>query len=391
MSDEVFQGLESSRPFFPRLGKVSGLFSKVGKTAGLTFPSLGKNKGVGFQSLEKRGGSALIVVMWVLLILALLVTSMVYDMHIEASITAYQRNRTQAQQFAKAGVEFARYLLWKSVKVRPAMGTATDDDPDIFLQAVRLQRGMSVTNYVHEFGVDGDEGPVGKFTLSLIPEQAFRNINRLNPDTEWPLLLQQAGITEDLYPELVDCVMDWIDANDNARVNGAESDDPYYVDRGYPTKNALLDSVEELLMIKGWTKAMVFGGSAVHDGDPSLTGIAPLATVWGDGRINVNAAPREVLMTLPTIDDVVADDIIAQRTPENTEGTIDEGYKNDNEVFARSRVSKGLQGMLTAVEHHFMRVQVRGECQGVHSGIRCVMWNDNRKFQPVFWREGEEP
>ena len=48
--------------------------------------------------LKTRGGSALIVVMWVLLILALLVSSMVYDMHIEATLTAYQRNRTQAQQ-----------------------------------------------------------------------------------------------------------------------------------------------------------------------------------------------------------------------------------------------------------------------------------------------------
>lgn len=366
MGDGVFQGLEKYSRFFP---------------------GLGKKQRAGVQAPGNRGGSALIVVMWVLLILALLVTSMVYDMHVEASITAYQRNRTQAQQFAKAGAEFARYLLWKSVKVKPAMGTATDDDPDIFLQAVRLQRGMSVTNYVREFGENGE---LGKFTLTMIPEQAFRNINRLNPDTEWPLLLRQAGIPEDLYPELVDCVMDWIDGNDTMRVNGAESDDAFYVERGYPVKNAMLDTVEELLLIKGWTKAMVFGGIP-REGEDPLTGVGPLATVWGDGRINVNSASREVLLTLPTIDDVVADDIIAQRTPENTEGTIDEGYKTDNEVFARTRASPALQGVLTAAEHHFMRVLIRGECQGVHSGIRCVMWNDNRRFQPVFWREGEEP
>ena len=345
-------------------------------------------EGTGGRARSKpnaRGGSALIVVMWVLLILALLVSSMVYDMHIEATLTAYQRNRTQAQQFAKAGIEYARYLLWKSAKIQPAAGMANGEDPDVFLMAARLQKGMAVTNYVHEF----DENK--KFTVTLIPEQAFRNINRLNKDTEWPLLLQQAGIAEDLYPELLDCVMDWIDANDTTRVNGAESDDAFYVDRGYPTKNALLDSVEELLMIKGWTKSMVFGGPAPRDGDPPLTGVAPLATVWGDGRINVNSAPREVLLTLPTVDETVADDIIAQRTPEGTEGTIDEGYRNTSEIFARTRTSPALQGLLTTSEHHFMRVIVRGECEGVHSGIRCVMWNDNRRFQPVSWREGEEP
>lgn len=338
--------------------------------------------------MENRGGSALIVVMWVLLILALVVSSMVFDMHVEASITAYQRNRVQAQQYAKAGIEYARYLLWKSVRVRPQLGMPNDEDPEVFLHAARLQKGLSVTNLVREFG---EEGADGKFTLTLVPEQAFRNINKLNPDTEWPLLLRQAGIPEDLFPELVDCVMDWIDGNDTMRVNGAESDDAYYVERGYLVKNAMLDTVEELLMIKGWTKAMVFGGLPLREGEDPLPGVAPLATVWGDGLINVNAASREVLLTIPTVDETVADDIIAQRTPENTEGTIDEGYRNVSEVFARTRTSPALQGLFTANEHRFMRVLVRGECQGVHSGIRCVMWNDNRRIQPVFWREGEEP
>ena len=102
--DGVFQALE----------KRKASFSKPWKTSRPTLPMLGKSRRSGFQGLENRGGSALIVVMWVLLILALLVSSMVYDMHIEASLTAYQRNRTQAQQFARAGVEYARYLLWKS-------------------------------------------------------------------------------------------------------------------------------------------------------------------------------------------------------------------------------------------------------------------------------------
>ena len=370
----LFQGLE----------KQPADFSKAWKKTRNVFPRFGNPPVGGFQGLENRG-SALIVVLWVLLIMALLVSSMVFDMHIEAGITAYERNRTQAQQFARAGVEFARYLLWKSVKIQPAAGMDRGEDPDVFLAAAHLQRGLAVTNYVHDFGEDG------KFTVSLIPEQAFRNINRLNESTEWPLLLQEAGIPEDLYPDLVDCVLDWIDADDDARVNGAESDDPFYVARGYPTKNAPLDSVEELLMIKNWTKAMVFGGPAPRTGDPAMTGVAPLATVWGDGRINVNAASREVLLTIPTIDETVADDIITQRVQEGTAGTIDEGYRSVNEVFARTRATPILANLFTTSEHHFMRVLARGEFAGVHSSIRCVMWNDTRKFQPVFWREGEEP
>lgn len=332
--------------------------------------------------LGQRRGSALIVVLWILLILALLVSSMAFDMHIEAGITAFERNRTQAQQSARAGVEFARYLLWKSQRVHSELPMPNDEDERGFFSAAWLQRGRAVTNYVHEFENSA-------FTLDMIPEQAFRNVNQLR-ETEWPPVLAEANIPEDLWPDLTDCVLDWIDANDVARVNGAESDDPFYLDRDYPTKDAALDTVEELLMIKGFTKAMVFGGPAPNEKELPLTGLAQLLTVWGDGKVNINAASREVLLTIPTVDDAVAADIIAQRAgPDGIEGTLDDGFVNLNDAFAKTRLMPAIQNILTTSEHRFMRIVVRGECAGVQSIIRCVMWNDSRKIQPVFWREGE--
>ena len=332
----------------------------------------------------RNRGSALIVVLWVLLIMALLVSSMAFDMHIEAGITAYQRNRVQAQQLARAGVEWARYLLWKAQRIHPELPMDNGEDEQVFLAAAWLQHGLAVTNYVRELGA-------GRFTLDLIPEQAFRNVNTLS-ETDWPLVLAQTGIPEDLWPELTDCLLDWTDANDTARVNGAESDDAFYIERGYPTKNAKLDTVEELLMIKGFTKAFVFGGQPVHEKDPPITGLASLLTVWGDGRINVNSASREVLLTLPTVDEVVVNDIMTQRLgPDGIAGTLDDGFTSVNDVFARTRLSPALQNLVTTSEHRIMRVVVRGECEGVHSGIRCVILNDTRKIQPVFWREGETP
>ena len=339
-----------------------------------------------FKSMKNQRGSALIVVLWILLILALLVSSMAFDMHIEAGITAYQRNRLQAQQCARAGAEFARYLLWKAQQVHPELPMPDGEDEQVFLAATWLQRGLSLTNYVREFAA-------GKFTLDMIPEQAFRNVNMLR-ETDWPLVLPVANVPEELWPELTDCFLDWTDPNasDAARVNGATSEDPFYVDRGYPTKNAPLDTVEELLMIKIFTKASVFGGPPLNDKDPPMTGLAPLLTVWGNGQVNVNSASREVLLTLPTVDEATADDVITQRAgPDGIVGTLDDGYVNLNDAFAKTRLNPGLGSLVTTSEHRFMRILVRGECAGVRSGIRCVMWNDNQKIQPVFWREGETP
>lgn len=352
---------------------VQPSFSKPWKRGPASFPRLGN-----------RDASALIVVLWVLLILALLITSMAYDMHVEAGITVYQRNRVQAQQFARAGVEFARYLLWKAQIIKPEMGLPRGEDEEVFLMAARVQRGLAITNYVREF-------ETGRFSLEMIPEQAFRNVNLLD-ETEWPLVLAQVGVAEDLWPELIDCFIDWIDANDTMGINGAEEDDPFYIERGYSPKNAKLDTVEELLMIKGFTKAIVFGGPSPCKDALPMPGLAPLLTVWGDGRVNVNSASREVLLTIPTVDEAVADDIIAQRVgPDGIPDTLDDGFMSVNDVLSRTRTAPEIQKRITTGEHHFMRVLVRGECEGVRSGIRCVIWSDDRKIQPMFWREGETP
>jgi type II secretory pathway component PulK len=343
-----------------------------------------KMKRSAFPRPGNRDASALIVVLWILLLLALLISSMAYDMHVEAGITTYQRNRVQAQQCARAGVEFARYLLWKAQVIKPEMGLPSGEDEEVFLAATRVQRGLALTNYVREF-------ETGRFVLEMIPEQAFRNVNKLD-ETDWPAVLAQAGIPEDRWPELMDCFQDWTDANDTVNINGAEEDDAFYVERGYPPKNAKLDTVEELLMIKGFTKAIVFGGANAYKDAPPVAGLAPLLTVWGDGRVNVNAASREVLLTILTVDEAVADDIIAQRAgADGIPDTLDDGFTSVNDVLSRTRTAPEIQRRITTGEHHFMRVVVRGECAGVRSGIRCVLWSDDRKIQPVFWREGETP
>ena len=91
--------------------------------------------------------------------------------------------------------------------------------------------------------------------------------------------------------ELLDAIKDWIDADDE--VTGAGAEGAFYagLERPYAAKNAPLDCIEELLMVKGMTRDLFYGTA-------ESPGLAQCLTVFGDGKININTAPKPVLRAL---------------------------------------------------------------------------------------------
>ena len=91
--------------------------------------------------------------------------------------------------------------------------------------------------------------------------------------------------------ELLDAIKDWIDADDE--VTGAGAEGAFYarLEKPYTAKNAPLDCIEELLMVKGVTRDLFYGAR-------ESPGLAQYLTVFGDGRININTASKPVLRVL---------------------------------------------------------------------------------------------
>jgi len=89
----------------------------------------------------------------------------------------------------------------------------------------------------------------------------------------------------------VDAIKDWMDENDEVTGFGAEN--MYYkgLEEPYACKNAPLDCIEELLMIKGITEDLYYGTG-------ETPGIAEYFTLYGRGKININSAPGLVLRAL---------------------------------------------------------------------------------------------
>jgi general secretion pathway protein K len=330
---------------------------------------------------RRRGlseGSALILALLVLLLLSLLVTSFTFDMRVAAGIASRHRRRARAQALALAGVEWARCALAWSAAVDPEGDPG--EDPDLHLAAVHLARGVPVSDLVRPLGD-------GAFRLHIVPEQGRRDVNRLTTD-EWYALLRLGGVPPEQWDELVDGFMDWIDEDDLRRLHGAESDDPFYVERGVEARNAPIPVLSEMALIKGFDPAILYGGPARDPMDPPWPGIAAWLTTWGDGRVHLNAASREVLLTIPGLADWQADALIeARRGVDGLEGTETDGFDSVPQALASAGLEEEYGAFFVTGRPEYVRVAVAGEVQGLRTAIWCVLHVSGPNITVVSWRE----
>jgi general secretion pathway protein K len=143
----------------------------------------------------------------------------------------------------------------------------------------------------------------GSFSLLIEDEGGKISVNRLvsgsgyNAPVRDLLLRLLTGpdfhLSQERAGEIVNAIKDWIDADDEVTGTGAEGG--YYagLDRPYAAKNAPLDCIEELLMIKGVTRELFYG-----TGDSP--GLLMCLSVFGDGKININTAPKEMRLNCST-------------------------------------------------------------------------------------------
>ena len=332
----------------------------------------------------RQAGAALIVALWTVLILSLLISGLAYEMHVEAGITSHARKRMKAQVAARGGVEYAKFLLAKSFESN-AFEEGEEEKEDLRILAKNLGRGIGVAGATVAMGES-------KAAVDILPEAGRRNVNKL-ADEDWEELLDQAGVPEEKWPELIDCFMDWTDPGDEHRLNGAEEDDAYYKAQGYKPKNAPLDTVDELLLIKGFTPAIVYGGPPPDPKSEPLRGIAHLLTTFGDGKVNVNTASREVLLTLTAangkmMDDWVVDDILKYRLGDDgIPNTKDDGFDSVQDAIGKTGMDASLADKISVSDRQFVRVVSIGENGGVESGTWAVFEVGEKKVTPIYWRE----
>jgi general secretion pathway protein K len=256
------------------------------------------------QGASAKKGIALIMVIWVLTILMVLVISFSFMTRTETYATLAFKEGTEKKLLAEAGIERGILeLFYRNVNKNQA----------IILEGHEVWRidGRSYKDKVGE----------GEYSVMITDESGKIDINAITDANSDILrnLIKNLGIQEEEVNTIVDSILDWKDADDLHHLSGAEDDYYMSLPNPYKAKNANFDTLEELLLVKGITSEILYGND-------EKKGIIDLLTIYlKTSKINVNAAPKEVLMALPGITPEIADSIISFREHDEIKNTGDAG------------------------------------------------------------------
>ncbi|MGA0333819.1 MAG: general secretion pathway protein GspK [Kiritimatiellia bacterium] len=330
-----------------------------------------------------KQGSALLLALITVILLSALMVSFLFRIHLEADLAVRERFGMKAQALSRAGQEYAKYLLIQANKA--GNEPADDMTEELFITAKNLQRGNAIQNYKVEM-------EDGEILLSISPETSRRNVNSLS-DPDWEQMLENSGVPPEMHARLIAAFRDWTDADEATRLLGAEEDDRYYQDLGLPVKNGPVESLSELAMIRGFTKAILYGGTLeeYHEQpEITVTGIAGLLTVYGNNTVNLNAASREVLMSLSGIREEQVDQLLEGRAgTDGIFGTEDDGYSTLDQGLANAGLSTDTRELFTLSDFSWVRVTSAGVAGGIRKGSLAIYEYSGMDFVLVSYEERE--
>jgi general secretion pathway protein K len=191
------------------------------------------------------------------------------------------------------------------------------------------------------------------------------------------LTLPEFGLDERKAGELVDAIKDWIDADNEVTGAGAESS--YYESLALPyaAKNAALDCIEELLMVKGITKD-IFAGTK------EKPGLAQYVTVYGDGPVNINTAPQMVLRSLSSnISPEIAGKMDQYRKSAGNDLSDPLWYKRVPEL-----AGEAINPVLITTRSNYFKISSSGKLNNMARNVSGIIrrYSDRKAFQIINWR-----
>lgn len=254
--------------------------------------------------MSPRRGSILIAVLFVMVVLSLLTLSFAYRAGLRAR-SARDRavhRRLRAEAASAASVALAALRSDANEFDHPA-------------EAWHSHRPFWDEAWLRDGGGGGSAAPEFVTDYHVIDEEGKLHVSRASGEA-----LGGMGMTK----QQIAALFDWTDGDEDAPGEGAETQFYAAQPSPYRSKNAAPELLDELLMVRGFGRADFNGEDANHnglldsaeddgvesppadDGDGRLRlGWVDLLTCAGDGRMNINTAPREVLETLPLSDGAV--------------------------------------------------------------------------------------
>lgn len=386
---------------------------------------------------QHEQGIVLIITLWVIVVLSVTAVTFLRQVQLETKMVGFQRDTAIADQIAKAGLRQALVLLREDIikdygedfqetiysfrendaYVYDGGNEAWADNPEYYLDVPFYENGERIGYYYVKVEDEASKFPINneKTTIDQIQK-----------------LLQLTGVDEEEARSLAAALIDWRDPDfqvvevtgrsfgrgDGANENSFYSGERKARENQIPSvvfKNAPIDSVDELLLIPGFTPEIVYGtvepdqnqGRGSRSRQTRLRkgeylGLQHFITVY-DSRANMNTVKKEVLEALlygPLAGEAESlaeewvdyrdgrdrqtytDDDQVMKTPDNSD--MDEMHYTEarnwtNQVFA------SVQDFVQLQSKNFV-VNCYAEYQGIYKGYRAVVqrWYIPWDRLPVF-------
>lgn len=300
-----------------------------------------------------RRGIALVIVMIVLTVLTVLAGGFAFSMKVETRLASNGSREPAMDWLGRSGVELARYVLSMQALLTPGYDALNQ----------KWAGGSGETNEVlAAIMLENNQLGEGKYSIHIVDLDRRININIASDE-----LLQQALQTMGADPReaggIVEGVRDWIDEDDHPHLVGAESDDylstPNPGFMPYFAKNGPIDDMTELLLVRGVTPELFWGGAHVGAASVGLrafsgraqggqqqvasaVGLVDIFTPISGPTVNINTVSMEVLLCIPGVDpDVAAAIIQARAGPDGVDGSDDDmPFRNIGELINVPGVSR---------------------------------------------------
>lgn len=250
-------------------------------------------------SKNSQPGAILIIVLWFIMFISVLVATIASETRLSAKIVFYNKEALK---------DWGRTLqALRAAEMEIMLVNMPPSPDDKKRQDYEFEGKRKWKHRLNGQPLDLAYPIADNITVRIYDNAGKINIRGLSPQKMRPLLGKRIGNDEEKLQVLLDALMDWTDTDDLKRMHGAEKEYYEELDPPYQPRNAPLETVEELLLIKGF--AEVFKGVEL---DTAFTMYGGTQSI-----INLNLATKEALMLIPGVDEASANKILVKRRTED--------------------------------------------------------------------------
>ena len=349
------------------------------KTLNPSSPPLAKG---GWGGFGNSSGVALIIVLWVVTILSVIALEFCFAMRTEVNITKNFKEEVQLYAVAEGGVHraIAELVLKHDQRIQQMRkGWIGEELPLEKKEWVTDGRLYSIPSDqgVNEIRIMGE---AGKVNINTVSEKTLRKI------------LTQLGLEGETRDTVADSILDWRTPGDAHRINGAKDDYYQSLKEPYNCKNANLDSIEELLLVRGVTPELFYGRKSIKKGEegPSAEriGLKDIFSIYSLGeQVDINCATVPVLRVVLGVPKDIAQHIVKARE--------DKTFENQQDLLQRvpdlAPFMAGITGLViyqSSVPYYTIESRGKIKDQPSRRGLKVIVKidpTDKKGYRVIQW------